>query len=233
MSNTILTNENYQSEQNILKPLYNKSGQLTIIFGPMFSGKTTKLINLYNYINNIPLEGWDYEKSTSKSHELDIIRPTTLVINYKFDTRYCDDKLSSHNKVMIPCIFAENLSEITDIVNKSEKDFDVNNLFINADFILINEAQFFTDIVDWVTIALNKYNKNIIICGLDSDFQRKSFGNWLDLITQSDNIIKLHAKCNLCNNKAIFTHRISLEKEQTVIGYDNYIPLCRKCYNNK
>ena len=32
-------------------------------------------------------------------------------------------------------------------------------------------------------------------------------------------------------NKAIFTHRITKETAQVVIGSDNYIPVCRKCYN--
>ena len=29
---------------------YNENGYLTTIIGPMFSGKTTELINIYNYV---------------------------------------------------------------------------------------------------------------------------------------------------------------------------------------
>ena len=205
---------------------YNENGYLTTIIGPMFSGKTTELINIYNYIKTHTSKGWNYKKKKENNSKL---MPTILVINYKLDTRYSYEKLSSHDKQMIPCIFAENLSEIADIVNINIKE--INKDILDIDYILINEAQFFNDIVEWVDIAINKYNKNVIICGLDGDFERKPFGNWLNLIPQSDNVIKLYSNCKYCNNNAIFTHRITNEKQQTVIGSDNYIPLCRKCYN--
>ena len=54
-----------------------------------------------------------------------------------------------------------------------------------------------------------------------------------DLIPYSDYIVKLKGKCNDCNNPSLFTFRITNEKEQEVIGVENYIPLCRKCYNSR
>jgi thymidine kinase len=43
---------------------------------------------------------------------------------------------------------------------------------------------------------------------------------------------KLTSLCSICKNGtlAIFSMRLSKEKEQTVVGSDNYIPVCRKCY---
>ena len=73
-------------------------------------------------------------------------------------------------------------------------------------------------------------NKRVYVCGLDGDFERKKFGNILDLIPYSDSIIKLKSNCNNCNEPAIFSHRLTDENEQVVIGSNNYIPLCRKCY---
>lgn len=216
----------YSNFDIINDPLYNENGYLTTIIGPMFSGKTTKLINMHNYIKTCSPKGWNYKQRKKENNKL---IPTILVINYKLDTRYSNFSLSSHDKVMIPCIFIENLSEVADIVDMNIEE--INNDFIDIDYILINEAQFFNDIVEWVNVAINKYNKNVIICGLDGDFERKPFGNWLNLIPQSDNVIKLYSNCKYCNNNAIFTHRITNEKQQTVIGSDNYIPLCRKCYN--
>ena len=35
---------------------------------------------------------------------------------------------------------------------------------------------------------------------------------------------------NKCENKSIYTHRLSSETNQEVIGTDNYIPVCRTCY---
>jgi len=180
------------------------SGYLEIILGPMFSGKTTKLINIYkkNEFCNIPV----------------------LVINYKDDNRYSDDMLSTHDKIMIPCI-------------KTDKLFNlINDKVINIDdykVILINEGQFFPDLIEFVKHLLNN-KKSIYVCGLDGDFEQKKFGNILDLIPLCNDVYKLHSLCYNCKNgnNGDFTKRISNEKEQVIIGSDNYVPVCRKCISN-
>ena len=74
------------------------------------------------------------------------------------------------------------------------------------------------------------HKKKVIVCGLDSDFQRNKFGVILDLIPLCDKVTKLKGKCNDCNNASVFSYRLSEEEEQVVIGSNNYIPLCRNCY---
>jgi thymidine kinase len=76
------------------------------------------------------------------------------------------------------------------------------------------------------------HNKKVFICGLDGDFERKKFGCILDLIPHCDKVTKLTSLCNLCKNgeSAIFSIRLTNEKTQTLIGSDNYIPVCRSCY---
>ena len=190
--------------------VYEDCGYLEIIKGPMFSGKTTRLLDIYKKYSFCEIQ--------------------TLVINYEKDNRYSDIMLSSHDKVMIPCVKALHLSDIVDF-----KTFNMagNKDFLNAKVILINEGQFFDDIVDWVTIAVEKYHKNVYICGLNSDYKRNKFGNWLDLETISDNVVMLHSFCSKCKKKdAIFTHRLTKDVELELIGTDCYIPVCRKCYND-
>ena len=187
-------------------------GYLEIIKGPMFSGKTTRLLDIY------------------KKYTFCAIN--TMVINYEKDNRYSDILLSSHDKVMIPCVKALHLNDIVRFTNNTV-DFTSHyyNEFLAAKAILINEGQFFQDIVPWVTTAVEHYHKKVYICGLNSDFQRQKFGNWLDLETLSDNVIMLHSFCSHCKKKtAIFSHRLSQEAELEVIGADCYIPVCRKCY---
>lgn len=176
----------------------NNNGLLEIILGPMFSGKTTHLVELYNYYK--------------------ISGISVLAINYSADTRYHDTMLSTHDKITIPCIFADNLSDI------------LNELLI-VDTILINEGQFFPDLYEVVVQLVDKHNKRVHICGLDGDFQRNKFGNMLDLIPLCDSLTKLQSKCHTCSKPAIFSHRITKETEQVVIGSDNYVPLCRNCYH--
>ena len=189
--------------------VYEECGYLEIIKGPMFSGKTTRLLDIYKKYSFCEIK--------------------TMVINYEKDNRYSDIMLSSHDKVMIPCIKALHLSDIVDF-----KTYNMTNVdFLNAKVILINEGQFFDDIVDWVTIAVEKYHKKVYICGLNSDYKRNKFGNWLDLETISDNVVMLHSFCSKCKKKdAIFTHRLTKDIELELIGTDCYIPVCRKCYND-
>ena len=75
----------------------NIPGKLKVIVGPMFSGKTSRLIEQYNKnkLNNIP----------------------TMVINYSEDNRFSDTHLSSHDNIEIPCIKLTNLSEIYKYLN--------------------------------------------------------------------------------------------------------------------
>jgi thymidine kinase len=101
-----------------------------------------------------------------------------------------------------------------------------------ADVIIINEGQFFDDIYETTIKLVEKYKKCVYVCGLDSDFKRNKFGRLLDLIPFCDNIFKLQSLCMNCKDgtKALFSKRITNNESQIVIGSDNYIPVCRKCY---
>ena len=96
-----------------------------------------------------------------------------------------------------------------------------------------NEGQFFPDLEEFVEKMLEQ-KKKIYICGLDGDFERKKFGQILNLIPLCDKVTKLTSLCSLCKNgtPGIFSKRITSEKEQTVVGSDNYIPVCRSCYES-
>ena len=176
-----------------------QEGYLKIILGPMFSGKTTYIINAYNdnLLNNI----------------------STFAINHSLDDRYGKSKIVSHDNVSIPCFDMSKLCEI------------YNTDFIKYNTIIINEAQFFPDIQMMVTILVEKYKKNVIICGLDGDYRQQKFGSILDLIPISNEVTKLHGTCHFCKSKSYFTLRITKETDQISIGNDNYLPVCRKCYN--
>ena len=177
------------------------NGYLEIIIGPMFSGKTTSLINNYkNIINN---------------------NNKCAVITHNDDIRYSIDKLSSHDKSMIECFKYKSLEEF------NEK---CNDIIKNVDFILIDESQFFTDLYKYVLYFVNDLHKNVYLYGLDGDFKQKKFGQVFDIIPYCDKIQKLQSSCNNCNNPAPFSHRTSNSTEQVLIGSeDKYIPLCRSC----
>jgi thymidine kinase len=180
-----------------------KSGYLELIIGPMFSGKTSRLVEVYKQciFCNIPV----------------------LTINHSLDERYDATLLSTHDQIKIPCVKVEKLSDLW-LNSESIKESKV---------ILINEGQFFEDLYDF-TIDLLKLNKTIYICGLDGDFERKKFGQILDLVPLCDKITKLNSLCSNCKNgtPGIFSMRLTSDKQQTLVGSDIYIPVCRKCYEN-
>jgi len=193
------------------------SGYLEIIIGPMFASKTSTLLEIYKQCKfcNIPVS----------------------IINHTSDTRYHDTMISTHDKIMAPCLQANKLKDIwknEDFIESKNNSDNYSHILINlSDVILINEGQFFSDLYE-VVIDMLKYNKKIYVCGLDGDFERKKFGQILDLIPLCDKVRKLTSLCSLCKDgtAGIFSMRLTDEKEQTIVGSDNYIPVCRKCYEN-
>ena len=147
------------------------------------------------------------------------INEIPLVIKPKIDNRYSDNKICTHNKQEYECQTLENLS-----------DFD--NPF-HKKYIIIEEAQFFTNLYDFVLKQVDEYNKNVIVVGLDGDSDRKNFGDIHKLLPICDHIVKLKAYCSICKDGTIgiFSKRISNKKDQILVGSEgDYIAVCRKCY---
>ena len=175
---------------------------LEIIIGPMFSGKTSKLVQIYKQCKlcNIPV----------------------LVINHINDNERNVEKgsfLVNHDNIQIPCVTTHDLFFFIDTLHSYR-------------VILINEGQFFCNLVPFVKTLL-QHKKQIYIAGLDGDFQQNPFGDILSLIPLCDKVEKLSSLCGICKNgnRGIFSRRISREITQTVVGgSDKYIPVCRICY---
>jgi len=179
-------------------------GYLHLFIGPMFAGKSSKLIECYN------------DCVENEKH--------VVVLTHSDETRYSKDELSTHDLNKIQCLKYNSIENFI----KEQKI-----ILESCHTILIDEAQFFPDLLKSIELV-DFYNKTVIIFGLDGDFKREKFGNILDLIPYADSVQKLSARCNDCNNKAIFSHRIIQETTQIIIGNKNiYIPLCRKCYLQK
>lgn len=175
-------------------------GYLGLISGCMFSGKTSKLIELF------------------KQYTLCDISVT--VINHAGDDRYGTYDLSSHDDKHIPCTWATTLSGL-----------ETHDSIRSARVILINEGQFFPDIVPWVTTRVEEEKKIVFVCGLDGDFARQEFGSWLKLLPLADEVTKLTALCSSCKlHPGIFSRRLTADTHQVLIGSAQYIPVCRSCY---
>ncbi|KII74052.1 Thymidine kinase [Thelohanellus kitauei] len=83
------------------------------------------------------------------------------------------------------------------------------------DAIGIDEAHFISDIVESCEKLANM-GKIIILAGLDGTFQRKGFGNFLDIIPLAEKVEKLNAVCIRCTKDAAFTTRLT-DSQQPVV----------------
>ncbi|KAK0144046.1 Thymidine kinase, cytosolic [Merluccius polli] len=140
-----------------------------------------------------------------------------LVIKYAKDTRYSETGMATHDRSTMAAIPATRLA-------------DVYNLTLDVCVIGIDEGQFFPDTVEFCELMAN-LGKTVIVAALDGTFQRKPFGNILNLVPLAESVVKLNAVCMQCYKEAAYTKRLGAEQKVEVIGgADMYQSACRKCY---
>ena len=143
-----------------------------------------------------------------------------LLINHTKDVR-TDNNVSTHSNQKKNAKKTEFLS---DLIHSLE--------FTKADVIGIDEAQFFTDLYDFI-VQIEKFNKIVIVAGLDGDYQRKPIGQILNIIPLSDSVIKLTALDmeTKDGSLAIFTKRLVNSNQQILVGStDEYMAVSRGNY---
>lgn len=182
--------------------------QIEIILGPMFSGKSTELIRRCN----------NYEA----------IDKNVIIFNHIFDTR-CDSNLvQTHSK---------NTKTATKTKSLVEYFHNHRNQFENSKVVAIDEAQFFTDLLEFI-LLIEKMNIVVIIAGLDGDCFRKPFGQILQCIPYANTVTKLNAMCMVKKDGtyASFTKRVNTLDPQTnqidIGAQDKYLAVCREEYFN-
>lgn len=218
-------------------------GQIQVIFGPMFSGKTTELMRR--------IRRYTHAKKRCQ------------VIKYKKDTRYDDECASTHDLQKCEARGCNALSELSE---ESLVDLDVIGIdegqvryerdggedkrrkradsevrlarrpasltrSLHSPVLPLRCRQFFEEIVEFADRWANR-GKVVIIGALDATFERKPFGHILNLIPIAEQVMKLSAVCMLCHRDASFTKRIGSETAVEVIGgADKYLSTCRECFD--
>lgn len=143
-----------------------------------------------------------------------------LILTSALDTRYQSDAIHSHNHESFPALA---VSELKYVSQKKE--------YSEAKMIIVEESQFFEDLVSFVLQAVEKDMKHVIVVGLDGDSERRPFGQILRLVPYCDKITKLTSFCSKCGDgtPALFTHRKTNEQSVISVGTaSQYEPLCRK-----
>ncbi len=193
-----------------------RRGHLQITYGPMFSEKTSSLVqNIRNKHIISRIKGEEF-KGVVVNHTSDVREKTDRIAN-----------LTTHNKLISPDAFPEEIEFIQSFDLQS-----VKHKLMKYDHISIDECQFFGDIVETV-LELLEEGKDIHLVGLISDSERKPFGKLADLFYEADNLEQKKAYCVYCKGNernASFTKYIGGEgKDDSVkVGASgDYVPCCR------
>jgi thymidine kinase len=186
----------------------NTTSSLNIVVGPMFSSKSSYIL--------------------TKLTNLSDLGHTCLIIIPTLETRN-NNSLHCHSSGY------KYISSKIDITQNSTL-MEIN--IDKYDAIGIDEAQFFSDLVEVIKIWMCK-KKRLYVASLDGDFHQNLFGDITKLLPIADEFIKIKSKCVYCcnvakklginiYNDAICTIRKGTDTSTILIGaLDIYEPVCR------
>lgn len=174
---------------------------LEIVLGPMFSGKSSYALS---YIRR--------QKAVGRS---------VIAVKPAMDNRYSEEEeIVTHNQDKTPCIVWDTTVPLTP-----------NQFMIQADCVVVEEAQFFTGLVGFCEYML-AIDVHVVLVGLDGDTRRQPFREVLDCIPWANKVTKLRALCLYCKDgtEAPYT-RYKLNSDQTtsqinVGGAEKYEAVC-------
>ena len=180
---------------------------LRIVVGPMFAGKTSEI--------------------QSVVRRYGCLGKKVLVLTADIDTRYKRDAVVNHDQNAIPA-HGVDVHGLMEVLTWSD--------FTDATAVVVDEAQFFVDcLIPFVRAAVDRHGKHVVVVGLDSDAERRPFGDVLALAAHADSIEKKTALCKRCGDgtAAIFTKALAAKEAQVAVGgSDMYEPVCRRHFSS-
>ncbi|MFF2889448.1 hypothetical protein [Paenibacillus sp. NPDC057967] len=180
-------------------------GRLVVYVGAMGSGKTKKLIDLY-------------DEMVSDGIRVAIFKPFLACEGE--DNEFVRTK----DGRKAPAIAVDYLYEISSISN-SER----------LQAIMVDEAQFFDEEEYGFQIleGLAMGGLEVYVFGLDVDSENHTFGHMGDILAHADEVNKLRATCVKCGEEARISKYVGESKGEGVQvgGVDDYTPQCRSCYH--
>ena len=173
-------------------------GQLTVIRGCMFAGKTARLIALLRQAQGLG------RRAIAFKHALDV--------------RYDHWNLATHDGQVFP---AEMLSDAEDILNRAAF----------AEFVGIDEAQFFGPALLDVCRGLQRRSVDVVVVGIDFDTWGKPFAPFPELLSEAQFSETLTVPCRKCGADAHLNQRLTRVIDGNLVGGPgDYEPRCEKCF---
>lgn len=167
-------------------------GSITTIIGPMFGGKTSRLM----------LEVRRNELAGKR----------VLLIKYPGDQRYGDDsQVYTHDRLSLPAYIPKD--------NKYLSKCGLSTDFIRDtyDVVGVDEGQFYDDIAEFCDELANAGLK-VYCSALHATYLRTPFGNVHKLIAKSDDVMFMKAVDRKTGHDASFTKRIVNNTDEVMIG---------------
>lgn len=169
------------------------NGSIHLIFGPMFSGKTTELLRQY----------------TRKK----IANQDNILIKYSGDNRFDNVNIVTHDKITFESTIVSKGNCLKETVSELlEQQVIGTNVFID-------EIQFFTDGAEICDMLANN-GYNVFACGLQGDYNRKIFPTIAKLIPLCEKITHLTSIDKKSGKECTNTKRICDSNELELIGGD-------------
>ena len=179
---------------------------LKVLIGPMFAGKSSALQSI---IRRHTALGW-----------------RIFTITHSTDTRYSETPLIvSHDQQQLPAFHSTSLMAML-----SHPEYAASRL------VIVEEGQFFPDLVEFVKAVTDRDRKACVVVGLDGDSERRPFGHMLEIIPLAEDVVKYKALCKLCGDgtEAAFTFAHAPTATTVCVGgEERYVPLCRRHYLDK
>jgi len=143
---------------------------------------------------------------------------TTAAFKHACDDRYAATQIVTHNKRQADAVAIGSAAQIP-------------NLAANADWIGIDEGQFFGDELVDVCRELVARGCEVVVSGLDLDSWGLPFGPMPALATIADEIVQTHSRCARCGATADHTQRLAPIAGLTMVGGpESYEPRCAACF---
>ncbi|MGC8538710.1 MAG: thymidine kinase [Candidatus Micrarchaeia archaeon] len=185
-----------------------ESGRFVTITGPMFSGKTSRLIELL-------------EREQYAGRKIILFKPA-------IDNRYSTVNVSTHKGITLPAVVAPIGKEALPLMRERAN---------SADAIGVDELQFWksdSGVVEFLE-GLSDSGKNVYVATLNRDHTGRPFENTTKALSVADEIHMLTAVCAKCGADATFSQRIlngkeSFGKRIVIGGKESYEPRCRHCF---
>jgi len=184
--------------------------KLKLYVGPMFSGKSTKL-----------LQQIDRYKIAKKN---------ILCFKPAMDNRYTGEGfIVTHNDIHVPCHVINTGRDIIEIFEKENNKNKIDVIAVDEAFMIDNIAQTLIDI-------FYGYKINVLVSSIDISASRMPFKDISMLLSHATHVKKCKAVCTTCGHDASYTLRkFSIDDNTDQIrvgGADLYEPRCLKHHSD-